>query len=592
MPFDTRAHVESRLHSRSHARDGDTVTTVGLVGDGPAIEAVSSALSDVAAATTAVDPGAIAGADIAVVAAPVGHDAFDIATTAARASETPLLSLELGGVGGRPVAGVDAAVSGYAPGTACFDCLRGRIEAVAAETDDGDCPAATARFAGAVAGRELASLVAGGQSTLLGGVLEVPHAERRVLPLPYCDCGEGEATARGSVPRGPTERSLEESLSLAEGAFDARLGPVTEIGELESFPVPYYLATISATPFSDAEAPDHAAGVGADWDPAFMKALGEALERYSAAVYRTDEFVSAPDNPVAPDRFVQPGESPAGSAIDYWHPAEDLATGEAVELPAELVVFPPPERHVRPPITTGLGLGNDGIEALLSGLYEVVERDAAMLSWYSSYEPLGLAVDDAGFETLAARAGSEGLEATALLLTQDVDVPVVAACVHREGEWPRFAAGMSADLDPEAAARGALEEAIQNWLELRRMGPDRASEESGAIGHYADFPEAARAFVAPETTVPADSVGPETAPDGEAELSALLERTNAAGLGAYGARLTPRDVASLGFEAVRVAVPAAQPLFTDDPYFGERARTVPDSLGFSFEPDRPHHPFP
>lgn len=566
------------------------MTTVGLVGDGPAIEAVSAALSDVSAATTAVDPGAIAGVDIAVVAAAVGNSAFETATTAARASGTPLLSIERGGVGGTPVEGVDAAVSGYAPGTACYDCLCGRVSATDPETDDGDCDDATARFVGALAGRELTSLVSGGQSTLLGGVLEVPHNQRRVLPLPYCACGE--TPTRGPVPRERTERTLEESLALAEGAFDARLGPITEIGEIESFPVPYYLATLASTPFSDADVPEHAAGVGPDWDPAFMKALGEALERYSAAVYRTDAFDSAPSNPVLPERFVQPDESPPEPAIDYWHPAEDLSTGEGTDLPAEIVVFPPPERHIRPAITTGLGLGNDGIEALLSGLYEVVERDAAMLSWYSSYDPLGLAVDDEGFETLVARAKSEGLDATALLLTQDVDVPVVSVCVHRDGEWPRFAAGMAADLDPEAAARGALEEAIQNWLELRRMGPERADEESGAIGHYAVFPEEARAFVSPETTVPADSVGPETVPDGKAELSTVVERVTDAGLDAYGARLTPRDVESLGFEAVRVVVPAAQPLFTGDPYFGERAQSVPESLGFEFRPDRPHHPFP
>jgi ribosomal protein S12 methylthiotransferase accessory factor len=215
-----------------------------------------------------------------------------------------------------------------------------------------------------------------------------------------------------------------------------------------------------------------------------------------------------------------------------------------------------------------------------------------MLSWYSTDEPAGLAVDDEGFETLAARAGSEGLSTTALLLTQNVDVPVVAACVHRDGEWPRFAAGSSASLDPASAARGALAEATQNWLELRRMGPDRATEESGAIGRYADLPEPAREFVDPATTLPAAAVGPDPVPDGRAELEALLERVETAGLDAYGARLTPRDVDALGFEAVRVVVPAAQPLFADEPYFGERAETVPAALGFEPRPERPHHPFP
>lgn len=563
------------------------MTTVGLHGDGPAAAAVRAGLEDTDADVATVEPEDLARTDVTVAIGPAGDDAAHDATDAALASATPLVVVELGGVGGATVEGVDAAVSGYAPGTACYECLRQRVDAAGPTIGDGDCDPSTARFAGALAGRELASLVAGGQSSVMGGVVEVPHAERRVLPVPFCDCG---TPAADGLRRTHEERSLDESLAMAEVAFDARVGPISSVGEAESFPVPYYLATLADAPFSDGDVPDHAAGVAADWDPAFMKALGEALERYGAAVYRTSAFETDPTNPVAPERFVQPGEPP--EFVEYWREAEHLGTGEAVQLPAELVVFPPPGRRIRPAITTGLGLGNGGVEALLSGLYEVVERDAAMLAWYSTYEPLGLAVDDDGYETLAARARSEGLTATALLLTQDVDVPVVAACVHREGEWPRFAAGMSADLDAEVAARGALEEAVQNWLELRRMGPDRASEESGAIGPYAEFPDAARSFVDPETTVPASEVGPAAVPAGPAELDAVVERVESAGLDAYGARVTPRDVENLGFEAVRVVVPAAQPLFTDDPYFGDRVREVPEQLGFEPATDREHHPFP
>jgi ribosomal protein S12 methylthiotransferase accessory factor len=566
------------------------VTTVGLAGGaGTALEAVDAALGDTDATRTAIDIDAVGRTDIAVVAAEVDSPVFGRATERARETGTPLVSVELGGIGGRPVEGVDAAVSGYAPGTACHECLRGRIEASAPGTDEGSYGPSTARFAGAVAGRELADLVAGRESAVLGGVIELPYTTRRLLPVPYCGCTERPRDG-DELRRSDESRSLEESISLAEVAFDDRVGPIESVGELESFPVPYYLATLSDAPFSDADVPDHAAGVGLDWDPAFMKALGEALERYSAAVYRTGAFRTDPATPIEPARFVHPDGNDA--AVSYWHDAEHLETGETVQVPAELVVFPPPERTIRPAITTGLGLGNGGVEAIRSGLYEVVERDAAMLSWYSTYEPMGLAVDDEDFATLTARAESEGLSTTVLLLTQDVDVPVVAACVHRDGEWPRFAAGSAARLDPTAAARGAVEEAIQNFLELRRMGKAQAEEAGGAIGTHADFPESTRAFVDPETTVPAGTVGPSDPPESDAELSTLLDRLSAAGLDAYAARVTPRDVETLGFEAVRVLVPEAQPLFTGEPYFGERARTVPESLGFEPRLDRPYHPFP
>jgi len=274
-------------------------------------------------------------------------------------------------------------------------------------------------------------------------------------------------------------------------------------------------------------------------------------------------------------------------------PGVDLAAGEETYLAAELVQFPPPEERYVDAITTGLGLGSSGVDALASGLTEVLERDATMLAWYSTFEPLALDVDAEGYRTLEKRARSEGLAVTALLVTQDVDVPVVAVAVHREdGDWPRFAVGSDAALDAERAATDALAEALQNWMELRSMGRSEASEEDGAIGAFADFPRAAADFLDAGGPVPARSVGPGRVPTGEDRLRALVDRIDAAGLTPYAARVTTRDVAHVGFEAVRVVVPDAQPLFTDEAVFGERARTVPEALGFEARLDRRHHPYP
>lgn len=563
------------------------MTQVGLLGSGPAIEAANAALGDTSAGAREIDPASLSTVDVAIAVGSVTDEDVRQIGAAARGSEVVLVTVELGGIGGVPVAGVDAAVAGLAPVTACFDCLQRRVEAVDPDRDEGSTDPPTERLAGAIAGREVARLVGGAESPLLGGVIEIPHATRRILPVPNCECGD---LPDRDLRLDSTERSLEDALAAAEIAFDARLGPITSVGEVESFPVPYYLATLADAPFSDADVPDYAAGVALEWDPAFMKALGEALERYSAAIYREDRLLTDPDAPVDPRRFVRPDASDPD--VRRWFPATNLSTDQAVALPAELVVFPPPERSIRPAITTGLGLGNGGGEAVVSGLTEVIERDATMLSWYSTYEPLELVVDDEDYRTLIRRASSEGLETTALLLTQDIDVPVIGVCVHREDEWPKFAAGSAAALDPVEAARGAAEEAVQNWLELRRMGPDRASRESGAIGFHADFPDAAREFVDAETTIAAETVGPADPPRGADALDPLVTRVEAAGLVPYAARVTPRDVESLGFEAVRVVVPEAQPLFTGDPYFGERARHIPESLGFESRLDREMHPFP
>ncbi|WP_254545164.1 YcaO-like family protein [Halomarina pelagica] len=565
--------------------------TVELVGDGPAADAVRATLTDAGANVVGTTADALGDNDLAVVVAAVGAPAFE----AANAARGRWLAVELGGVGGYAVAGVEASVAGFGPSTGCYDCLRGRVAANLAETDDGEIDAPTARLAGAVAGREVARLLAGDGSSgasILGRVIEVPHARREFLPLPHCSCAPERDW---SLRRDHEGRSLDDALSRAERALDERVGAVREVGEAESFPLPYYLATVcDTTGFSDARAAGHAAGVDPDWNAALMKALGEALERYGAGVYRRGDLLTAPaarlPEAVPAGEFVAPeGVAPPADEPTAWVPGEDLRTGERVALPAERALFP--YETDGPTITTGLGLGNSGAAALVSGLTEVVERDAAMLAWYSTFEPLGVDVDDEGFEALVRRARAEGLSVTATLLTQDVDVPVVACAVHREGEWPRFALGTAADLDPAAAARSACCEAVQNWLELRGMGRADAADAGGRIGHFASLPDSVRGFVEPAATVPASSLT-DGVPEGEAALSALVERVTDAGLDAYAARLTPRDVDLLGFEVVRVLVPGAQPLFMGDAYFGERAETVPGELGFEPRLRREHHPFP
>jgi ribosomal protein S12 methylthiotransferase accessory factor len=588
---------------------------VGVVGTGPATESVAAVLGDERIDIETIESEAVPDVDLAVVVDSVGVARFDAANEAALAATgTEWIAIELGGIGGHALEGVEATVTGFGPGMGCFECLGARVAANAdagerngeagsdridrfaesgSSSSIGD---ATTRLAGTIAGRKALRTLAGAS---VAGVIELPYAERRLLAVPNCRCSpESDRGGRfGGLDRNEEERGLEAALARAERTLDPRVGVVREIGEAASFPVPYYLARLGDTTiFSDARATTQAAGVAADWNAAFMKAIGEGLERYCAGVYRTEDLTRARptdlDRAITPSEFVRPDSNSSSDPDEpiRWVAGEALTSGSEVLVPAAVALFPPPEERFRPAITTGLGLGNSGIGALLSGLYETIERDATMLGWYSTFEPLGLDVESERFATLEGRAQAVGLSATALLVTQDVDVPVVTVALHREDEWPRFAVGSDADLDAERAAESALAEALQNWIELEGMGEEGATEAAGAIDHYADFPPAARALLDVDRAIPAESVGTEVS--GREELETVLDRLADTGLDSYGVRLTTRDVEELGFEAVRVLVPAAQPLFTGEPFFGERARTVPTSLGFEPRLDRDPHPYP
>ena len=570
---------------------------LAVCGGGPAVEAIIAATEDIDGdvrriAAEALQDGSATPPTTGAVVAPTGAAVFQVATD----RFDRWVAVEIGGVGGYPIETIDAAVTTFGPETACYRCLNQRVGAH--EEPSGDDPhgdRSRVRLAGAVAGNKLISLLTGASDG--GEITELPGPDRRLLPVPNCSCAADAEPSR-ELPLTHRTVGVDDALTRAEQAVDDRVGLVANVGERESFPVPYYIAEIAdTTGFSDTAAADFAAGVDVDWDRAYMKAIGEALERYSAGVYRARQATRGSERTlsaaVSPTAFVRPEgfEQPDPEQRIEWIDGQRLPDGERVSLPAEFICFPPPNQRYRPAITTGLGLGNSPIAAILAGLYEVIERDATMLAWYSTFEPLGLAIEDDVVAELTKRARAESLTVTPLLVTQDIDVPVVAAAVHREGEWPRFAVGSGANLDPIAAARSAIAEALQNWMELRSMGPEMAAEQGGAIAEYADLPGAAEAFVDPDSRIPVEGLGE---PDltGETELRAVCDRLSAVDLDAYAARLTTRDVDALGFAAVRAVVPAAQPLFTGEPYFGDRARSVPESMGFEPRLDRPYHPYP
>lgn len=572
--------------------------TIGLVGPETVTEMVRGQLATRDLRTATVDLDDLPDLDALVVAGTSGTDVFTRANREAIDASIPLLTIERGGLGGHAVETVQVAVGLFSPQGSCYRCLQTRIEAVGPEVSKRSEPEPTLeRLAGAIAGHELVQEVTASEDRIQSRIIELPYARRELLPVPGCPICGAEAGPGWERPAGTESRSLPEAVEAAERCLDPRVGLVTEIGELASMPLPYYLATLGDTSaFSDGKAPQQAAGVSEDWNQAFMKGIGEALERYAGGVYRTSELHEATATQltaaIPPEDWVRPDDKEPVETSIRWAQAEDLNTGEEHWVPADLVYFPPADTYVRPPITTGLALGNTPTEAALNGLAEVIERDAAMLAWYSTYEPLGLRVEDPGYEQLCKRAGVEDLSVEAVLLTQDVDLPVVAVALERADRWPQFAMGSSAGFDAVDAARNALREAIQNWMELDQMGREQAEASSGRIASYATNPSPATAFMEPETRVPAHDVNPNVPDSPEVALERLVAEVADAGMQPLVSWITPRDLQEVGFVAARVAVPSAQPLLSGQTYFGERSTTVPEAMGFAPRLSRAPHPFP
>jgi ribosomal protein S12 methylthiotransferase accessory factor len=150
----------------------------------------------------------------------------------------------------------------------------------------------------------------------------------------------------------------------------------------------------------------------------------------------------------------------------FWTAGISLRDGEPCWVPAELVALPPaPDRPVSDFISgsNGLASGAHVLEALLSGLLEVVERDGLALASQSAarYDPT---------ETLARvspnlldRIVSAGLVLEVIDATSDIGVPTYVALLGEPNGGPTGAfKGAGAALDPDVALVRAVTEAIQS----------------------------------------------------------------------------------------------------------------------------------
>lgn len=144
-----------------------------------------------------------------------------------------------------------------------------------------------------------------------------------------------------------------------------------------------------------------------------------------------------------------------------WTPVWSLSRGGHRLLPTGLLYFDHGADDRLVADSNGNAAGASLEDAVLQGMLELVERDAAALWWYNrtSQPPVELSGDPWVDELRSVHAGL-GREVWALDLTSDLGVPVVVALSSTvSGEDVMM--GFGAHLDPAVALRRALTEVNQ-----------------------------------------------------------------------------------------------------------------------------------
>jgi ribosomal protein S12 methylthiotransferase accessory factor len=168
-----------------------------------------------------------------------------------------------------------------------------------------------------------------------------------------------------------------------------------------------------------------------------------------------------------------------------WYPARRLADGGEVLLPADLCLRrPEAERDfvVPFPLSIGSAAGTSLDGALLHGLLELIERDAASLWWSGGRLPCAIDARATGIDALLQKLRRPGLahrRSWLLDITTDIGVPTVAA-VSCGPDGYGFALGLAARMTLASAARSAMLEMCQ--LELAYAVIEAKRRERGEAG--------------------------------------------------------------------------------------------------------------
>lgn len=332
---------------------------------------------------------------------------------------------------------------------------------------------------------------------------------------------------------------------------------------------------------------------GIDYTPegALAAAIGEAAERYAAAYVPEDHMLMASAEElgraaVDPHAFALFHDSQydapgfhftrfTTSTRVRWTPGYSLPDGAPVFLPTQLVHLLSGDLMDDTPIgyatSSGMACGPTMEEAILSGLLEVIERDAFQLTWYNrlSLPILDMRDDPVLMQLDAEFFAPTGLHYRVIDLSVFLGVPTALGIVRESQGGPAFAAGAASATTMRHAVRKALREAFQTRTFARHLRSDFPDWACADPNQVVDFDEHVLFHAYPGTGFAhsADFVDASTQQVGISEIPsicgssvtenirAIVGRLADLGIETYVVNITPPDLLAAGLHAVTVVCP-------------------------------------
>ncbi|MGL4670461.1 MAG: YcaO-related McrA-glycine thioamidation protein [Methanobacteriaceae archaeon] len=288
------------------------------------------------------------------------------------------------------------------------------------------------------------------------------------VPVNYFEC------AYRSLDPNETIKRLEKKLKIAG------ITRITKISGLDRVGIPVYSAI---RPSAQEGAVSIYAGKGASIEQAKASAMMEGFERYSAEKNKFDSdkniisSYSQLENAINPEKLVLDKNLATSENLENlnieWASSTDISTGEEVLVPENAVFHPfisETNNYLFKSNTNGLASGNIIEEAVLHGIFEVIERDAWSIFELTKSNKKQISVENTDnienplIKDILNKFKEAGIKIKLMDLTADIKIPTIAASADDNilKDPALLTLGVGTHLNPEIAVLRALTEVAQS----------------------------------------------------------------------------------------------------------------------------------
>ena len=253
---------------------------------------------------------------------------------------------------------------------------------------------------------------------------------------------------------------------------------IADITDLDRIGLPIYTAI---RPTAEEGAVSIYGGKGISKDHAKASAMMEGFERYSAERKDYDETIAATVSEIEelgeyidPKSLNLPKEFEKKEINDLnleWSKSKDIISGKEYYIPTNAIFHPYTHENSIDSLfksnTNGLASGNILEEAILHGMFEVIERDAWSIFelTHKNYAQIDLdSIKSELINDIIGKFESEGIKIKLMDFTADIKIPTIAASADDTvtKDAGLLTLGMGTHLDPEVAILRALTEVAQS----------------------------------------------------------------------------------------------------------------------------------